>query len=208
MITRPQIEGVPLSGRNFLELAKFEPGAQQPTKASNNRTLVPLLGAPVAQNGRATRVTVDGGSVMEVGNGGAAMGFSEEVVQEFQVSTANFDLSTGATASGADHRFRTKSARPSHRESTVHGRPRLTCRNKLHGQRLRHIAGFVPNDVHVITSRIDKPHPHCVDMGLALGVVAFTGRHGSRRDDDQAVAGCVLLTARPCFARIGLTETL
>ena len=101
MITRPQIEGLPLNGRNFLELAKLEPGAQQPTRTSNNRTLVPLLGAPVGQNGRATRVTVDGGSVMEVGNGGSAMGFSQEAVQEFQVSTVNFDLSTGATASGA-----------------------------------------------------------------------------------------------------------
>ena len=101
MVTRPQIEGLPVNGRNFLELAKLEPGAQQPTRTSNNRTLVPLLGAPVGQNGRATRVTVDGGSVMEVGNGGSAMGFSQDAVQEFQVSTVNFDLSTGATASGA-----------------------------------------------------------------------------------------------------------
>ena len=101
VVTRPQIEGLPLNGRSFLELAKLEPGAQQPTRASNNRILVPLLGAPVAQNGRATRVTVDGGSIMQVGNGGAAMGFSQEVVQEFQVSTVNFDLSTGTTASGA-----------------------------------------------------------------------------------------------------------
>jgi hypothetical protein len=101
MVIRPQIEGLPLNGRNFLELAKLEPGAQQPQKVSTNRTLVPLLGAPVGLNGRGTRVTVDGGSVMEVGNGGTAMGFSQEAVQEFQVSTANFDLSTGATASGA-----------------------------------------------------------------------------------------------------------
>lgn len=100
-VTRPQIEELPLNGRNFLELAKLEPGAQQPAKTSNNRTLVPLLGALVAQNGRATRVTVDGGSIMEVGNGGSAMGFSQEAVQEFQVSTVNFDLSTGATASGS-----------------------------------------------------------------------------------------------------------
>ena len=101
MVTRPQIEGIPLNGRNFLELAKLEPGAQPPIRASNNRTFVPLLGSPVAFSGRATRVTVDGGSVMEVGNGGAAMGFSQEGVEEFQVSTVNFDLSTGATASGA-----------------------------------------------------------------------------------------------------------
>lgn len=101
MITRPQIEGLPLNGRNFLELAKLEPGAQQPTRTSNNRTLVPLLGTPMGQNGRSTRVIVDGGSIMEVENGGSAMGFSEEAVEEFQVSTANFDLSTGATAGGA-----------------------------------------------------------------------------------------------------------
>jgi len=100
IVTPSQVEAVPLNGRNYLELAKLEPGAQQPTRASNNRTLVPLLGAPAGQNGRATRVTVDGGNVMEIGNGGTAMGFSQEVVQEFQVATANFDLSTAATASG------------------------------------------------------------------------------------------------------------
>lgn len=29
---------------------------------------------------------------MAIGNGGSAMGFSQEVVQEFQISTVNFDL--------------------------------------------------------------------------------------------------------------------
>ena len=38
---------------------------------------------------------------MAVGNGGSSMGFSQEVVQEFQISTVNFDLSTGLTADGA-----------------------------------------------------------------------------------------------------------
>jgi Carboxypeptidase regulatory-like domain len=100
--TRGQIDGVPLNGRDFLELAKLEPGAQQATRGSNNRTFVPLLGAPSGGNpGRSTRVTIDGGSIMQIGNGGAAMGFSQEVVQEFQVSGVNFDLSTGPTASGS-----------------------------------------------------------------------------------------------------------
>ena len=61
----------------------------------------PLLGAPAGQNGRATRVTVDGGSIMQIGNGGSAMALSQEAVQEFQISTVNLDLSTGITASGA-----------------------------------------------------------------------------------------------------------
>ena len=97
VVTRPQIEGLPLNGRGFLELAKLEPGAQPPTRGSNNRTFVPVLGQTGGNSGRGTRVTIDGGSIMAIGNGGSAMGFSQEVVQEFQISTVNFDLTTGLT---------------------------------------------------------------------------------------------------------------
>lgn len=101
LISRNQIENLPLNGRNFLELAKLEPGVQSPARASSNRTFVPALGQPMGNNGRGTRVTVDGGSIMAVGNGGSAMGFSQEVVQEFQVTTVNFDLTTGLTNGAA-----------------------------------------------------------------------------------------------------------
>src|SRR5262249_52408165 len=100
-ITQLQIDGLPVNGRNYLEFIKLQPGAQAPTRVSNHRIFMPLLGSRIGLNGRATRITVDGGSVMEVGNGGSALGFSQEVVQEFQVSTVNMDLSTGATASSA-----------------------------------------------------------------------------------------------------------
>ncbi len=101
VVTRSRIDGLPVNGRGFLELAKFEPGVQAPVRASSNRTLLPILGSPIRQSGSATRVTVDGGSIMMVGNGGSAMGFSQEVVQEFQISTVGFDLTTGITSSGA-----------------------------------------------------------------------------------------------------------
>ncbi len=104
VVTQAQIQDIPLNGRNFLELAKLEPGVQPPSPSNNNRVFVPILGAPggnTGSGGRGTRVTVDGGSIMAVGSFGSQMGFSQEVVQEFQVSSANFDLSTGITDAGA-----------------------------------------------------------------------------------------------------------
>ncbi|MBV8906558.1 MAG: TonB-dependent receptor, partial [Acidobacteriia bacterium] len=101
VISGSEIENLPLNGRNFLELAKLEPGVQPPARTSGNRTFIPILGAPGGPSGSGTRVTVDGGSIMTPGTFAAAMGFSQELVQEFQVATADFDLSTGITFSGA-----------------------------------------------------------------------------------------------------------
>jgi hypothetical protein len=100
VVTHKQIEDLPLNGRSYLELAKLEPGVQPPTRTVANRTLVPVLGAPGVNVG-GTRFTVDGGSVTSVGVGGSQMGLSQEVVEEFQVSTVNFDLSAGIADAGA-----------------------------------------------------------------------------------------------------------
>ena len=101
VVTERQIQGLPFNGRSFLDSAKLEPGVQPPARASSNRLFVPALGQPQGNSGRGTRVTVDGGSIMAVGNGGSAMGFSQEVVQEFQIATVNFDLTTGLTSGAA-----------------------------------------------------------------------------------------------------------
>ncbi len=104
VVTRGQIENLPLNGRDFLELAKLEPGVLPPSRSNNSRTFVPVLGAPggnTGSGGRGTRVTVDGGSILAVGSFGSQMGFSQEGVQEFQISSVNFDLSTGITDAGA-----------------------------------------------------------------------------------------------------------
>ncbi|HEY2860544.1 MAG TPA: carboxypeptidase-like regulatory domain-containing protein, partial [Terracidiphilus sp.] len=101
VVTQSEIKDLPLNGRSFLELAKLEPGVQAPTRTVDGRTLLPVLGTPVFSSGRGTRITIDGGSIMAPGYGGSKMGFSQETVQEFQISTVNFDLSTGITFSGA-----------------------------------------------------------------------------------------------------------
>jgi len=44
---------------------------------------------------------VDGSTVDDRINGGTAINVSQESVQEFQISSFNFDLATGATGSGA-----------------------------------------------------------------------------------------------------------
>ena len=103
VVTQSEIQDLPLNGRSFLELAKLEPGVQAPTRTVDGRTLVPVLGAPGGggATGSGTRVTIDGGSIMSPGYAGSKMGLSQESVQEFQISTVNFDLSTGITTSGA-----------------------------------------------------------------------------------------------------------
>src|SRR2546427_1324337 len=103
VISRKQIENLPLNGRNFLDLAKLEPGVTNPIRGTNNRIFVPLLGAGVQTTPRIgfTRVTVDGADINLVGTIGAGLQVSQEAVQEFQLSTVNFDLATSVTSDGA-----------------------------------------------------------------------------------------------------------
>lgn len=100
VINQKKIDALPLNGRNFLQLALLEPGVGVSTRApgaQNNLFNVSIGGASSA----ATRLTVDGGSIVDPVCGGAAQNFSTETVQEFQISTFNFDLSTGVTSVGA-----------------------------------------------------------------------------------------------------------
>jgi len=100
LITRAQIENLPLNGRNFLELAKLEPGVTNPVRASNNRIIVSTLGAGIQGSPRVgyTRVSIDGASIMAISAIGAALSVSQDVVQEFQISTVNMDLSTSSSS--------------------------------------------------------------------------------------------------------------
>ena len=100
VVGRAQIDNLPLNGRSFLNLAAMQPGVTvvigNPAQF-NAQFNVSVLGGPASR----TAITVDGGNVRNPVEGGTGQNFSQEVVQEFQISTANFDLSTGIAAFGA-----------------------------------------------------------------------------------------------------------
>ncbi len=103
VITRERIENLPLNGRSFLSLAALEPGVDVTFDANpgaggvNNYFRVSIAGS----TSTLTRISVDGANVNDRITGGTAQNFSQETVQEFQISTFNFDLSVGNTSSGA-----------------------------------------------------------------------------------------------------------
>lgn len=102
VIQRASIEDLPLNGRSYMQLARLEPGvtiASGSVAQFNNLFTVSVLGA-----GNRTLFAIDGGNVsdnIDTGGGSSSMNFSQEMVQEFQLSSVNFDLSTGIAAGGA-----------------------------------------------------------------------------------------------------------
>ena len=189
LITHDQIEGLPLNGRGFLELAKLEPGLQLPSSANRNRTVVPVLSAPGSNIG-GVRVTVDGGSVTSIGLGGSQMGFSQEAVQQFQVSTVNFDLSAGMTHAGVIN-IVTRSGS-----------------NALHAAAFYFFRHHSLSAYPALTRDQDDPDPYFQrqQFGFALGGPIRRNRlfyfANWERNDQRAVAATTLLA--PDFAHFSL----
>jgi hypothetical protein len=103
IVTQQQIESLPLNGRSFLSVAALEPGVTVTYQATsgvlnqNDFFQVGVGGAPSYM----TTISVDGSRVNDRITGGTSQNFSSETVQEFQIGTIGFDLSTGTVSSGA-----------------------------------------------------------------------------------------------------------
>src|SRR5580704_13493479 len=106
-IERSTIQDMPLNGRSFLQLGSLEPGVQVITGAQGARNApiqISILGGAtnVSFTMNNTLLTLDGLSLMDLLDGGNTdLNFSQEMVQEFQISSLNYDLSTGFSAIGA-----------------------------------------------------------------------------------------------------------
>src|SRR5262249_54339019 len=103
VVGRNRVENLPLNGRSFLSMALLEPGVTVSYAANsgpgnpNNFFQVSVAGAPQSM----TTISFDGARVNDRITGGTSQNFSSESVQEFQISTFNFDLSTGTVSAGA-----------------------------------------------------------------------------------------------------------
>ncbi|PYT06600.1 MAG: hypothetical protein DMF60_09000, partial [Acidobacteria bacterium] len=102
VVSRTQVENLPLNGRNYLELAHLQPevdvaSVSNPGLGGNNYQRVSIAGGPVLD----TRIFIDGSTVADRYGGGTSQNFSLESVQEFQISTFSLDPATGTTGAGA-----------------------------------------------------------------------------------------------------------
>lgn len=101
VVTTRQIEQLPLNGRNYLELAKLEPGVEIQDGRSFDPTKSRYTGISVgSRQGREARIAIDGIDAVDEHVGTTTLNLSQESIQEFQVSTFSSDISTGLSATG------------------------------------------------------------------------------------------------------------
>jgi hypothetical protein len=101
VITKQQIEALPVNGRNFLDLAQIEPGvilqsgeSFDPTKAGYSA--ISLDGV----SGRSTRILLDGQDITDENVGTTIFNVSTGAISEFQLNRSTQDVSGDVTSTG------------------------------------------------------------------------------------------------------------
>jgi len=96
------VQSLPISGRNFFDLAQLEPGVQPQDggvldAGKNGISGVSILG----RYGRSENVSLDGVEINDEIVGSMTQNIPAGAIKEFQVAQSMLDLSTGPTSSGA-----------------------------------------------------------------------------------------------------------
>ncbi len=101
VITRQQIDTLPINGRNFLDLAQIEPGVIlqsgetfDPTKAGYSAISVSGV------SGRTTRILLDGQDITDETVGTTIFNVSQGSIDEFQLNRSTQDVSGELTSTG------------------------------------------------------------------------------------------------------------
>jgi hypothetical protein len=101
VLTKEQIDTLPVNGRNFLDLAQLEPGVQlqsgqsfDPTKAGYSA--ISFNGI----SGRTTRILLDGQDITDETVGTTILNVSEGAIDQFQINRSNGDVSGEIGSSG------------------------------------------------------------------------------------------------------------
>ena len=102
VVNLQQINELPLNGRNYLELARLQPGVEIQEGRSFDPTKSRYTGVSIgSRNGREARITIDGIDAVDEHVGTTTLNISQDTIQEFQVSTSSADPSAGLSATGA-----------------------------------------------------------------------------------------------------------
>ncbi|MGH9844156.1 MAG: carboxypeptidase regulatory-like domain-containing protein, partial [Blastocatellia bacterium] len=102
VVNTRQINELPLNGRNYLELARLQPGVDIQDGRAFDPTKSRYTGVSIgSRNGREARITLDGVDLVDEHVGTTTLNISQEGIQEFQVSISSTDLSAGVSGTGA-----------------------------------------------------------------------------------------------------------
>jgi hypothetical protein len=101
VITREQIESLPINGRNILDVAQLEPGValQSGQDFDPTKTGYSAIGVN-GQNGRSTRILIDGQDISDETVGTVLFNVPEGAIGEFQLNRSTQDVSGSVTSTG------------------------------------------------------------------------------------------------------------